>query len=236
MSLTRNRWSVVVLGLCALLTGCASKPPTVPGDGYLTPNAIDIKAVVSDPPADNSPAARAELDQLLAIQAKRTPGDVARIKAEGQLSPFMFSSVLGPSFKAEALPLTDAMLKRVSGDTTAVIGQAKAIWDRKRPWVLDDRIQPCIPKPTDASYPSSRTVRSHVWATVLGELVPAKKAQLLAAADKVATNRVEAGVHYPSDIEAGKKLAAAIAAKIMATSAFQADLARAKAEVAKVKP
>jgi acid phosphatase (class A) len=144
--------------------------------------------------------------------------------------------VLGPSFKADALPVTDAMLKKVSADAATVIGQAKAIWDRKRPWVVDERITPCIPKPADASYPSARTVRSHVWATVLGELFPAKKAELLAAADQVAKNRVEAGVHYPSDIEAGKKLGLAIAAKILATPAFKADLAAAKAEVAKVKP
>jgi acid phosphatase (class A) len=173
---------------------------------------------------------------LLAIQAKRTPEDVARIKAEGQLSPYLFASVLGPSFKPDALPATDAMLKRVSADAASVIGQAKAIWDRKRPWVVDERITPCIPKPADASYPSARTVRSHVWASVLGELFPAKKDQLLAAADQVAKNRIEAGVHYPSDIEAGKKLGLAIAAKIIATPAFKSDLTAARAEVAKVKP
>jgi acid phosphatase (class A) len=102
--------------------------------------------------------------------------------------------------------------------------------------VVDERITPCIPKPADASYPSARTVRSHVWASVLGELFPAKRDQLLAAADQVAKNRIEAGVHYLSDIEAGKKLGLAIAAKIIATPAFKSDLTAARAEVAKVKP
>ena len=204
MSIGRYPWATGLLAVSMLISGCASKPTTPPAAGHLARNAVDIKSVLADPPADNSPAAGAELDQLLAIQGKRTPDDVARIKAEGPLTPYLFASVLGPSFKAEMLPATDALLKRVTADATAVIGQAKARWDRKRPWVLDERIQPCIAKPTDASYPSARAVRSRVWAIVLGELFPAKKDQLLAAADQVAQNRIDAGVHYPSDIQAGK--------------------------------
>jgi acid phosphatase (class A) len=235
MSIARNCWPVVV-SIGAFVSGCTTKSPTLAGAGYLPPDAIDIQAVIPDPPADNSPAARAELDQLLAIQGKRTPEEVARIKAEGPLTPYLFTSVLGPSFKAETMPATDALLKHVTADATAIIGQAKTHWDRKRPWVLDGRIQPCIAKPTDASYPSARAVRSCVWATILGELFPAKKAQLLAAADQVAQNRIDAGVHYPSDITAGKALGRAIAAKIMQTPAFTADVAAAQAEWAKVAP
>jgi len=228
---------MAILIASVLLSGCAAQSPdTQPGAGYLPPGAINIKKVLADPPADNSAAARTELDRLLAIQAKRTPQDVARIMSEPPLSPYLFSSVLGSSFNAQTLPATDALLKRVSADAAAVIDQAKACWNRKRPWVLEARIQPCIAKPTDPSYPSARAARSRVWAVILGQLFPARKSQLLAAADQVAQNRIDAGVHYPTDVEAGKALADAIADKIIQTPAFAADMAAARAELAKVKP
>ena len=87
MSIARNCWSIVILAVGVFLSGCATKSPaTPPAAGYLAIEAINIKSVIPDPPADTSPAARAELDHLLAIQGKRTPADVARIKAEGPLS------------------------------------------------------------------------------------------------------------------------------------------------------
>ena len=237
----------VFLAVGALVNGCSTPPssqsPAIPQlsmnpmpsvAGYLPPNAIDVKAVLADPPTDDSATTRAELDRLLAIQAKRTPEDVARIQGEGPFSAYLFASALGASVKAEALPATDALLKRVSADAAAVISQAKTQWNRRRPWTVDTHIQPCIDKPTDSSYPSSRTVRSAVWAGVLCELFPAKKDALQAKADVVGQNRIDSGVHYPADVEAGKTLGRAIVAKLLAAPAFQSDLAAAKAEVAKV--
>jgi len=72
MKLARNPWPIVVLTVSAFLSGCATKSPTTqPAAGHLASNAINIKSVISDPPADKSPAARAELDHLLAVQANR---------------------------------------------------------------------------------------------------------------------------------------------------------------------
>jgi acid phosphatase (class A) len=38
------------------------------------------------------------------------------------------------------------------------------------------------------------------------------------------------GVHFPSDVQAGQVLAAAVVARLDASADFQADLARARAE------
>jgi acid phosphatase (class A) len=44
---------------------------------------------------------------------------------------------------------------------------------------------------------------------------------------------VVCGVHYPSDVEAGRTIGAAVVARLHAEPAFQADLAAAKVEAAK---
>jgi len=247
MNMHPNTALASALVLTASLLGCSTAPtlstaparPTVPSSParrYIAADAIDIQAVLRDPPADNSADVRAELDSMLAIQVARTPADLRRMQADGAVSLRLFASVLGPSVKPEALPATEALLASVAGNAQIIINQAKVRWNRPRPWVLDSRIQPCIDKPASASYPSDRAAQSRLCAVVLGELFPAKKAQLLAKADQVGQDRVIAGIHYPSDIQAGKELAQAIAAKIMQTPAFQADVAAARAELAKATP
>ena len=52
-------------------------------------------------------------------------------------------------------------------------------------------------------------------------------------AAEIAQSRVNAGVHYPSDIHEGEVLGKATGAAILASSAFQADLADVQAELKK---
>jgi acid phosphatase (class A) len=68
---------------------------------------------------------------------------------------------------------------------------------------------------------------------VLCELFPARKEILLAKAERIGQDRLLSGVHFPSDIEAGKKLGQAIFDRLIQSPAFKADLAAAKAEIAK---
>ncbi len=48
-------------------------------------------------------------------------------------------------------------------------------------------------------------------------------------------SRIVAGVHYPSDVEEGKKLADALVSALLANDAFKRDLAAAQAEIAQKK-
>lgn len=199
---------------------------------YLAAAALDIRAILPDPPPDDSTVTRSEIDRMLALQAARTLEDVQHLNAEGVFSPALLTSVLGESCKSNALPRTDALLKYVGSDAKAVISAAKARWKRSRPWIVDSRIQPCIEKPDSFSYPSDRAAQCRVWAVVLCELFPASKEALLAKAERISQDRVLSGVHFPGDIEAGQKLGQAIVDRIMQSPVFQADLAAARAEIA----
>jgi hypothetical protein len=76
---------------------------------------------------------------------------------------------------------------------------------RVRPWVLAN-LSPPIPLPGHPAYPSGHSTQMHLMAYLLAELVP-DPAGLDDIALDVAVNRERAGLHYPSDTAAGKKLA-----------------------------
>jgi acid phosphatase (class A) len=62
-------------------------------------------------------------------------------------------------------------------------------------------------------------------------MLPEYSDKIMARADDYASHRVVAGVHYPSDVEAGKHAGTALAAFLFASPAFQPDYAEAKQEL-----
>ena len=91
-------------------------------------------------------------------------------------------------------------------------------------------------KPTDYSYPSGHSTRGTVYAQVLAELFPEKREALVAKGRETGWLRVQGGVHYPTDIYAGRVLGQALARDFLASASFQADLAAVKAELAAAGP
>ncbi len=198
---------------------------------YLDPTSVSL-AFLGNPPADGSPETKAEIETILKLQASRTPDEVARAASEADLHPDAFAGVLGAWFTKENVPATMALLKSVKDDVKLVAKQGKQLWNRPRPPLQDARVQPCADLPKTASYPSGHSTLGTTWALVLAQIVPDKQTDLLARGRQIGDDRVLAGVHFPSDVEAGRKLGAAIVKQLLASPAFQADLAKAKAEVA----
>jgi acid phosphatase (class A) len=62
-------------------------------------------------------------------------------------------------------------------------------------------------------------------------MVPEKSAELFARGREYGENRVLAGVHYPTDVEAGRLSATAIAAALMQNERFMKDFNQAKVEL-----
>ena len=72
------------------------------------------------------------------------------------------------------------------------------------------------------------------WALILVELAPDKAGPLLEAGKEMGESRVICGMHYPSDVEAGRDLAAAMVARMRANPEFRADMEKARREVARL--
>jgi len=218
--------------LAFLLAFTLTAPAKDAAKVYFEPATVDYKTLLPDPPAVGSPAALQEIDLILQKQAACTPEELVRIKREVHLNVYLFDNVLGPWFTAKNLPRTAALFHSVDATEWPIVEAAKKYWSRPRPPMQDKRVHPPIDLPGNASYPSGHSTLSTLDALILVELAPDLKDAILARGRQIGDDRVIAGVHFPSDVEAGRTLAQDLFAKFMASPAFQADLALAKAEVA----
>lgn len=198
---------------------------------YLEQGQVDLVRLLAPAPTADSATTREDLAQLLALQQSRTPAQEQAAEADVDRTPFRFADVLGPAFTKDTLPLTTELFKAVAKDANLALGLAKNHWNRPRPYVLSQDIKPCLPKPASPSYPSGHSAYGHLAAIILAAMVPEKAPELFARGEAFARQRLIGGVHYPSDVEAGKIAAAAIALALFQSRAFQEDLAKAKAEV-----
>jgi len=210
---------------------CLALAPATPTH-FVTADQFDFKSLLGNPPADNSPEHKAEVNRILDLQAARTPEEERRCKDEEEVTVFAFSTVLGEEFNATNLPVTAKVMAEATADTKAIANAAKLTWRRVRPPLAEPRIHPCVKLEHTASYPSGHATRGIVWATMLAGIFPDKRDALLALGKQIGDDRVLAGMHYPSDVVAGQKLGAEIAIKLLANADFKAELDKAKAECA----
>lgn len=211
----------------------AARPPRTPY--YINVSVLNVSELLPDPPAVNSPASDAELAELHRIEKERTSEQVAKAQADdAEEDMFVFKTVLGPGFTPEALPITAALGMKVKNEQSVAGGDLKRHFQRPRPYQIDSTLHPvCTVKPSQDSYPSGHSLTGYLEALTLSELVPEERIEILARADEYAHNRLVCGVHYPSDIEASRRVAYALFGYMLATPKFQQDLAAAKLELQK---
>ena len=91
-----------------------------------------------------------------------------------------------------------------------------ACWDAKytywamRPFQLDKEIVTLFPTPNHPSYPSGHGCTLGAVAATLGKLFPEQAEFINGVADKQAESRIDAGIHFRSDIKAGLALGRAV--------------------------
>ena len=217
--------------MAAIATKTARKPYAT---HFARPTSVDCAKVLPPPPTPDTLAGRADLEAVLQSQMWRTLEHVAWAKRVDKNDAFMSADVLGTWFTREKLPLTAAFLKEVDEDRHEITEVAKKLFARARPYAVDPRVQPCVGKPANDSYPSGHTTSIFTRAGVLAEIFPEKRAELWAFAHRAAWGRVQAGVHLPTDLVGGWLLAEAIVTEIKRSPAFAEKLQEVKAEVAAV--
>ncbi len=90
---------------------------------------------------------------------------------------------------------------------------------RKRPFVVDPTLELVVDKPGNSpSYPSGHTTAAFAAGLVLAHLMPDRRDEFLGLAREASWARVYAGVHFPSDVLAGAKLATTVATYLITTS------------------
>jgi acid phosphatase (class A) len=239
-ALRAPRLGILAAPLLALLTAtllisCASAPERVLNavSPYFDASTLDLSRVLPPPPTNDSEITRTEIALMLKLQQERSPEEAARARADASYSVFRFADAIGSPevFNAKSLPKTNSLFRKVTYEEGAVVQAGKRGFKRPRPFVLEPRIEPIVKKPTNDSYPSGHAMWSRVIGLVLADMLPEYSDKIMDRADEYASHRVIAGVHYPSDVEAGKHAGTALAAFLFASPAFQPDYAEARREL-----
>lgn len=173
------------------------------------------------------------MDELLRLQATRTPAAVQRAREDAAVSIFRFADALGnpPQFTRQQLPLTTELFERIVRDESLFMNTAKDAFGRPRPFLTEKRLAPVVEMPPSASYPSGHTTWAVACGIVLADMLPERRAQIFARADEYAHNREVGGVHYPSDVSAGHLAGTALANELFHSPRFVDDEAAAAAEL-----
>lgn len=101
-------------------------------------------------------------------------------------------------------------------DATIAAWEAKYHYNRPRPSEVDHNLRTALPVPNSPSYPSEHAAAAQAAASVLAYLLPAEAQSFQAMAEEAGWSRVQAGLQYPSDYEAGLALGRKVAEQVIA--------------------
>lgn len=173
------------------------------------------------PPPPNARATRVELANLRYLVADRDPKIAASIQ---------YWSAGAPAYRWMQL-ITERILagKPVTGyphrlyayvamamyDATVAAWESKYYYNRPRPADLYANFPTRLPTPASPSYPSEHAATAGAAAGVLAAFFPDEAASFQILAQEAGTSQIYAGVSFPSDYEAGLKLGAQVAERVI---------------------
>lgn len=172
------------------------------------------------PPAHDSPRMATEIDQVRTVE--RTPRRIAAAlfwehAAGGSRSYQFWNERLSRALLEYRLDHNAPWSARAYAMTNvALYDAAVACWDAKyaywaiRPDQLDRSLRPLFTTPNHPSYPSGHSCFGSAAATVLAHLFPREAAAFEALASESSESRLWAGIHFRSDLDAGRALGRAV--------------------------
>jgi acid phosphatase (class A) len=197
-----------------VLIACLAAPIALSAEEGSCPKPMDdpLVKLLAPPPCDSCAETKAELDELHAIESSRSDAQSKHALADYTISVARFIEGADMKFDAAALAKCQPIFDRLMARTKSAAEHAKNKFCRTRPFALPDAgLKPLDAGKLSPSYPSGHTTAGTAIGTVLGYMVPEKRAEFYARAGDFGHSRMIAGVHYRSDIEAGKILGMSVA-------------------------
>lgn len=155
-------------------------------------------------------ATATEIEDLRAMQAHLTTDKVRQDEILRQADLSDLSDIYRPlGIDNGGYPDTEVLIGLVFETAERVGYFYKRIIDRPRPNAVDARLRPFIDVPPHQAFPSNHSFQMFSVAEVFSRILPEHpgSAELFYVAQRVAENREYAGLHYPSDTRAGRRLA-----------------------------
>ncbi len=240
-------WTLLLAPLVAACSASGDQPPApqaakpAPRGGYLAQAALpDSRAYLASPPAPGS-AALARDEEASRAGLALAGGARWTLAAEdadlfGAGATAALSCAAGFDISPRSTPALDRLLRRSLVDFAVATGSAKKAYMRPRPFMVNGKAS-CTPAHEaglrrDGSFPSGHSAVGFGWSLILAGLVPDRAAELVARGRAFGESRRICNVHWKSDIEEGRLVAAAVMPLLATDAGFQADLAAARAEIA----
>jgi acid phosphatase (class A) len=220
-------------------TGATAEPARPARQPYLAAGALDTAAVLPPPPRPGSAAQAADAAIYASTRALAgtprwqlaiadVPSGVPRLLDD-------FSCAAGRRLDPARLPALTELLARTRRDVVAAVRDAKAHFARGRPHLGNDAAL-CVERiealDRSFAYPSGHATEGWTFGLVLAALIPERATAILRRGRIYGESRIVCGVHWASDVEAGRSTGAALFAALVGNPAFRADLERARAELA----
>lgn len=251
---------VAILAVSLVTSACTLAPhvfapvsPTEVGElragtrvlkGYLAPAELpDSLALLPPPPAEGSPAIAADIATFHTLTKLQDTPRGAMAVSDANLgfpeAAAVFSCALGVQISEQATPNLNMLLRRTLTDAALATYKAKNKYVRTRPFVML-KSGSCTPNEEadlakDGSYPSGHSAIGWGWALVLTELAPDRADALLQRGRAFSQSRAICGVHWQSDIEAGRLVGSTTVARLHANPVFTAQMAAAREEISKAR-
>ena len=218
-----------------------SRPPMMAG--YLGEQHLpDHRVFLPPPPAPGSMLATADAAIFRDTRKLEKSPRWELAASDNQISHKAllgdFGCAAGLDLAAVDAPALARVLLRSSADLFPVVGAAKDAYKRPRPYSEQQGplcIVPSEELTESGSYPSGHAATGWLYALLLAEIDPDHAAAIIRRGRAFGESRVVCGVHYVSDIEAGRLIATALVAALHGAPQFETDVASARAELFSVR-
>lgn len=210
-------------------------------NGYLTPGDYpDGSKFLPAPPQDKSETWQADVAIFYQLKALRNTVRGTQAHEDARLD---FDSIgrafmppLGVEISRSKTPHLHLLLTRLLTDAGYASNDTKKAFNRIRPYSAL-KVDSCTPSEHSAlsndggSYPSGHAVTGFLWAMTLTAMVPEKATALMTRGYEFGRSRLICGVHWSSDVDAGRVLAAGAFARLQASDEYQQQFREARKEL-----
>lgn len=227
-----------------LAAGCAGAPKPggkIPTAGFLGDEAIaQLTDAVPAAPAPGSIADLADKAASARLVALEDGDRWLLATAHDELRPPLalqhFDCALGVRLGSAETPALDRVMAKIFHDANSAAERVKARQARLRPVGDDPNRRACqtlTPAARrSASYPSGSAAVATAYGEAFAALEPDRAEAVRRIGHEIGVSRLVCAMHYPTDVAVGERIGRDIAARVVATPAFEADMAAARAELA----
>jgi acid phosphatase (class A) len=231
--------SLAVAGVFALAAAGVVVAAEAKLAGYLTAGSNPpAQTYLGPPPAPDSPQGQGDRALFEKTRALKDSPRWTVAQADADIDPRsagrLFDCPLGANLGQNQPAAITRLLTRIEADVASPYNAAKDFYKRPRPVVGND-LPICVAKDDHLthsfSYPSGHSSISWAWTLAMAEMEPDRAGEIVRRGAAIGDSRVVCGVHFMSDVEAGRRVGSAVFAAEQSSPEFQADLKAAKTEI-----